>query len=228
MTDPGDDRWIEHWLSRPRFAVYVAAADGDRPRALALYERNFTVAAAFHHDLGHLEIGLRNAYDRALSSRDRPGDRHWVFEPFRHFPFHEQRAKNGRPFDVNESQRDHIERAIKSAQRGTGARITPGKVIAELPFGFWRYLTVRQRHDPLWVRHLRTAFRRGTDRRDVDNPVGRLHQLRNRVAHHEPLIGADLLARQDDILTVAGLMSPSLRDYLAAHSPVPAALTDRP
>ncbi|MDN5915111.1 MAG: hypothetical protein L0I76_08405 [Pseudonocardia sp.] len=50
-----------------------------------------------------------------------------MFEPFRYFPFHEQRAKNGRPFDANESQRDHIERAIKSAQRGTGGRLTPAR-----------------------------------------------------------------------------------------------------
>lgn len=101
-------------------------------------------------------------------------------------------------------------------------------MIAELPFGFWRYLTIRQRHESLWVRHLRTGFRRGTDRRIVDDPVGRLHQLRNRVAHHESLIVADLPARHADILTVAGLMSPTLRDYLAAHSPVSTALADRP
>lgn len=71
----------------------MAAAHGGPSRALALYEWNATVAAAFHHDLGHLEIGLRNAYDHALSSRDRRGDRHWVFDPFRRFPVHEQRAR---------------------------------------------------------------------------------------------------------------------------------------
>ncbi|WP_337826903.1 hypothetical protein [Pseudonocardia sp. UM4_GMWB1] len=35
MSEP--DRWIEDWLSRPRFAVYLADADGDPTLALARY-----------------------------------------------------------------------------------------------------------------------------------------------------------------------------------------------
>lgn len=67
-TPPGDGPWVERWLSPERFATYLRAANGDRGRALALYEWNARVGAALLHDLGHLEIGLRNAYDRALSS----------------------------------------------------------------------------------------------------------------------------------------------------------------
>lgn len=58
--------WVEQWLSAPRFVVYVAAADGDSERALALYEWNAQISAALLRDLAHLEVGLRNAYDRAL------------------------------------------------------------------------------------------------------------------------------------------------------------------
>lgn len=227
MSDP--DRWIEDWLSPPRLAVYLAATGHDLDRALALYEWNARAAAALHHDLGHLEVGLRNAYDRALRRRDTPRDRHWAFDPSRHFPVVEQRARNGAVIDANAKPRAQIESAVRSARRDAkGDPTPPGKVIAELQFGFWRYLSAARHHDTLWIPYLRTAFRRGTDRRDVDKPVGRLHQLRNRVAHNETLIELDLRARHRDLFAVARLLSVPLHDHIADCSPVPAVLNDRP
>ncbi|GAA2893141.1 hypothetical protein GCM10010472_59700 [Pseudonocardia halophobica] len=108
---------------------------------------------------------------------------------------------------------------MNDARRSTRAHdVPPGKVIAELGFGFWRYLSSRRHHDDLWVPRLHTAFRPGTDRRAVDEPVRRLHELRNRVAHHEPLLGHDLAARHRDLLTVARLLSQPLHEYLHAHT----------
>jgi len=68
------------------------------------------------------------------------------------------------------------------------------------------------------VPRLHTAFRPGTDRRAVDEPVRRLHDLQNRVAHHEALLRNDLDARQHDLVTVAGLLSEPLRNYLLMNS----------
>ena len=42
---------------------------------------------------------------------------------------------------------------------------------------------------------LHHAFATGTDRRDIDRPVGRLHSWRNRVAQHEPLLSYDIAGR---------------------------------
>ena len=47
------DAWIEQWLSSERFALYVRKSGGDRTRALALYEWNAKLSAAFLHDLNH-------------------------------------------------------------------------------------------------------------------------------------------------------------------------------
>ncbi|GEL27139.1 hypothetical protein PSU4_60930 [Pseudonocardia sulfidoxydans NBRC 16205] len=223
-----DDSWLEDWLSPPRFAVYVNAADGDRGRARQLYEWNAAVSAAFHHDLGHLEVALRNAYDRALSQggSDR---RHWVFDPFRHFPPQMRRAANGRRYDANETSRVMIQRAVDEASKDSaGVQPAPGKVIAELNFGFWRFLSVRRLHESLWVPRLHTAFRPGTSRREVDDPVVRLHKLRNRVAHHEPLFALDLAARCTDVLTVASLLSEPLHAFIEEHSSCWKFLAERP
>lgn len=75
-SPPEAGPWVQQWLSAPRHSVYFPAA-GNAERALALYEWNAQLSAALHRDLAHLEIGLRNAYDQALSTRW-PGPPHWT------------------------------------------------------------------------------------------------------------------------------------------------------
>jgi hypothetical protein len=83
--DPG--AWVQSWLSRPRFAVYLAAAGNtDRRLALNPYEWNAAVSAAFLHDLAHLEVALRNAYDTAIAANTPAGLSHWTTDPCRLFP----------------------------------------------------------------------------------------------------------------------------------------------
>lgn len=232
--EPG--AWVEAWLSVPRFGVYLSAVGGNRRLALALYEWNTVTSAAFQRDLAHLEIALRNAYDQAIVANTPAGSPHWTADPYRLFPVRWRTAKDGTRFDVNRRPREQIERAVYEA----GADAPPGKVVAELTFGFWRYLSTAAHHDPLWIPYLHAAFAAGTARPDVDKPVGRLHRFRNRIAHHEPLLERDrasgllrlrtrhLHDRHADLLTVAGLISPQLRQYIADGSSVAARLEQQP
>ena len=68
--------WVEAWLSAPRYVVYLAAVGGDRQLGLDLYEWNAVVSAAFLHDLAHLEVALRNAYDAAVVANTPAGQPH--------------------------------------------------------------------------------------------------------------------------------------------------------
>jgi hypothetical protein len=101
-------------------------------------------------------------------------------------------------------------------------------VVAELNFGFWRYLSSSAHEKTLWVPLLHQAFPSGTNRADVDGKIGRLHVLRNRVAHHEPLLLEDLPARHADLVDTAGRLQPQLARHLATTSQVPALLGARP
>ena len=49
----------------------MTAAAGDRTAALELYEWNASMSAAVLHDLAHLEVAIRNAYDAALVAKAR-------------------------------------------------------------------------------------------------------------------------------------------------------------
>lgn len=221
---PAAGPWVERWLSVPRHAVYLAAAGGDAERALELYDWNAQVSAALLRDLAHLEVALRNAYDRVLAAW-RPGPAHWtvagqqVFAPV-------FRTRNRRRVDVNQQPREALRKAMAAAG---GPAATPGKVVAELMFGFWRFLSSAAHEKTLWVPCLHRAFPPGTDRRrDVDGPVGRLHDLRNRVAHHEPLLHTDIGGRLRELLAVAAMLDPDLGRYLAATTNVATLATNRP
>ena len=216
--------WVEAWLSGPRFAVYLAATGADRDRALALYEWNAQLSSALMHDLAHVEVGLRNAYDVALSARW-PGPPHWtlaadtVFAPV-------YRTRGRRRVDVNDKPRNSLRHAIANAG---GPAAPPGKIVAELMFGFWRYLSSAAHEKTLWVPALHRAFPPGTDRAlHVDGPVGRLHDLRNRVAHHEPLLTTDVAGRLVDLISLTGRLDPQLGLYLQRTSTVADLLANRP
>ncbi len=220
---PGAGPWVQRWLSPPRHAVYLAAAANDPERALALYEWNAQLSAALLRDLAHVEVGLRNAYDTALVGQW-PGPPHWtsngeqVFAPL-------FRTKSGHRVDVNSKPRESLRRAVASAG---GASVPPGKVIAELTFGFWRYLSSAAHEKTLWVRCLYRSFPPGTDRRDVDGPVGRVHNLRNRVAHHEPLLQTNVAARLADLVAIATFLDADLGRHLTATTTVTGLLETRP
>lgn len=57
------------WLSAPRYRRYLGVAGGDHALAMETYLWNSRVAAAGIVDVGHLEVAVRNAYDRELARR---------------------------------------------------------------------------------------------------------------------------------------------------------------
>ncbi len=215
--------WVQRWLSPPGYAVYLTAAAGDPARALALYEWNAQVSAALFRDLAHVEVALRNAYDAALTARW-TGTGHWtaagtpLFAPL-------YRTRTGGSTDVNARPRDALHRARVGAGGPTAA---PGKVVAELTFGFWRYLSSAAHEKTLWVPYLNPAFQPGTNRKTVDAAAGRLHTVRNRVAHHEHLLKTDVAARLGDCLQIADLVDSNIAQHLTATSRVAQLLAGRP
>ncbi len=62
----------------------------------------------------------------------------------------------------------------------------------------------------------------------MEAPLARLHVLRNRVAHHEPLLTEPLPDRYTDLLDVVGFVHPQLRSWLHTHNRLLATLAQRP
>jgi hypothetical protein len=111
---------------------------------------------------------------------------------------------------------DQTRKDIETARRhltANGRPEAPGRVVAELPFGFWRFLLAGRYERPLWLPCLRGAFPglagRGM-RRDVHDALRDLHLLRNRIAHHEPIHNRQLGPLPEVALTAAGWQPAAL------------------
>lgn len=76
---------------------------------------------------------------------------------------------------------------------------------------------------------LHRAFPPGTDRAThVDGPVRRLHDLRNRVARHEPLLTTDVAGRLADLVGLGSRLDSQMGQHLQATSTVSNLLATRP
>lgn len=210
---PNELLTLERRISAERFAPYRVAAGGPK-RAITLYERNTELSAAFWAVLSDLEILVRNAMHEKLTtwSVTTCGQAAWYLDYERVF---------------NEQTTVDIQTARRHATTG-GRPETPGRIVAELPLGFWRFLLSSRYERSLWLPCLRDAFPgiRGQGmRRDVHDAMRDLHLLRNRIAHHEPIHNRPLSRLHSQALTTAGWVCPITRQWIARRSRVPALLS---
>ncbi|TCP96418.1 Abi-like protein [Sphingomonas sp. PP-F2F-A104-K0414] len=200
---------VELALSKPRFSAYLGS-HGDHEYALRLYLWNGRLSKAFLFPLGVCEIATRNAINGALSGVYGPN---WVLAP---------------PFGLNVFSAQSHTRALDRLTRAAQNRGLPppgsNDLVAALTFDFWSNL-FRDDYDHVWTQpvlaaafpHLPAGFRR----KDVQKQAAEINDLRNRIAHHEPIHdrqnhGAKL-AR---ILDLIGMSSRTVRDFTRRHSTV--------
>lgn len=214
--EPPDDTAVIELISPDRLNPYLNTCAGDTTAALALYRWNSDLAASFFEPLGHLEIMLRNALDVRLVARQQHRKRpaQWYADP---------------TVPLSDNARGDIAQAQQRASRGGGRAAPRGKVIAELSFGFWRYLLARQYQASLWP-DLAGAFPHAPNRAlpTVEDPVKRLHKFRNRIAHHEGIWHLPLEAHRDDIQTVLGFIAPAAAAWVTDSSRINTVLARHP
>lgn len=221
--------WVDGWLTPGRFAKYLNAAGGDPRLGLDLYEWNSEIAAAFLRDLGHLEVAVRNAYDRALLTHPGILNGEWLTAESCDllFPRHMANDKNGNPQDKNATPRSNVREARKHSGFEQGV-VPRGKAVAELMFGFWSYLTDDLHEKSLWVPALHTAYAPSADRAKVHAALTALRDFRNRVAHHESVFDRQPENHRRHIVFVARQLSGDLHHHISRHSRLPSVLAARP
>lgn len=212
------------WLSTPRYRRYLAVADGDHSVAMETYLWNSRVAAAGIVELGHLEVALRNAYDRELTRRFPD----WTIDPQSPLFHLEQGVQRAR---TQQHRRNQISLArVTDAKRGLSSTPTHAEVVAALTFGFWANLTVGERTPTLWNPMLHRAFPKGTRRARVHDLVARVVKFRNRLAHNEPVFSTrtGLEDRLVEVQELFALIDPDAYAFVAGHSTLAATISSCP
>jgi hypothetical protein len=196
---------LEQALSLERFGRYLAWAAGDRARAIEFYTLNTQLSESLYTPLQMLEVALRNRI-HAVMTEARHED--W---------FHDA------GFLLGKWQPDQLAKAIEEVREGR-REPTPGRIVAALTFSFWTAMFGKD-YETLW----RTTLHRigshpdgkGLRRKDFSGPLATIRILRNRIAHHEPIIAWDLPKHHGKIIELTGWLCPAAAEWCAAHSRFP-------
>ena len=192
-------------LSVARFQRYLRWADGDRARALDLYALNTRVSEALYTPLQTLEVTFRNRMHAVLSEE-----------------VHERWFDQDGFLKIRR-QPCQVEKARAELRRG-GKKPTPERIVAVLSFGFWISM-LSPDYEDLWQGSLRRIASRenrvGLRRKELSSPLNRIRDLRNRCAHHEPVIHWNLPKHYAGILIVVRWLAPPAAVWCERHSRFP-------
>jgi hypothetical protein len=184
---------IEMAFSLERFGRYVEWAGGDRSRALELYILNTRLSEALYVPLQMLEVVLRNRIHAIMTEA-----RHeqWFMDE---------------EFLMVGHQKEQLNKALAEFN-DDGKEPTAGRVVAAVTFGFWTSM-VSPAYEQLWQTTLHRIARRengkGLRRKDFAAPLAPIRTLRNRIAHHEPILQWNLPKYHASMLTLTGWLSPA-------------------
>lgn len=192
-------------LSIERLSRYLRECDNDTVAAVQLHEFNLRASSAMYETLAHVEIVVRSAWNRGLKqwSLHRFGDDDW-------HPFASQFLSERGVRDVQVA----LNRVAKKRYRPS-----PDRVTSELGFGFWRYLFSARYRTTLWPWVGQHIFETATyPVAQLASDVARLHELRNRIAHHEPIIYRGLTTDLDTCCRVVASVSPVTASWVRSQS----------
>ncbi|MDK4246625.1 Abi family protein [Corynebacterium accolens] len=205
--------YLETWFSSERMKTYSF-----HPNPEALYLWNTHVTKAFLEDIQHIEVLLRNRVDVAVSAKY--GER-WYIHPA--IPFDRQAKKS-------------VSKAERRAGVARGQVPPPGRVIAELSLDFWAYLFTRTYASTIWPLVQKTLVATSEPNGsgihipslvDFKREIDVVYKLRNRCAHHEPIIKQDQQSEragldhaQKAIRSLARWLDPDAAEWIVENSRV--------
>lgn len=171
----------EHFFSQKRLNRYLLACNGDKRKAMTLYRYNLHLAQEFLTIVSCFEVSLRNAIDDILVPQF---GNEWLKDS----------VSPGGMFTLpilHKTNRTISDALQKLRSQGTYSH---SKLLAQMDFGMWKYMYSPIQYN-LTHQSLMNVFpykQRSTPQLHINqsyifNELDRINNLRNRIAHHEPL-----------------------------------------
>ena len=180
-----------------RAAAFIRAAGGDPVKALKLHDWNEAAGAAFYAPLQKVELGLKVKVASAMAATYGPA---WFVHP---------------AFVEIDDWSVHNEIATTTRRlMAAGLPVDGDGMMEKASFGLWAGLLRGAFNPPVWMNQLRPTFPAlPTDRKrhDLATLASRAVSLRNRIDHHEALIGLDLSLRHADTMQLLKWIDPALQ-----------------
>ena len=209
-------RALQNALSPARLTTYIRRAHGNARRALDLYAWNVNAGTALYPILQVNEIALRNAVERALAAQ------FGVQWPY----------STGFLRTLPKSEKETFERGRGRLERGLRVpRVPTGDIVAAQTYGFWVMLLTSRFQHRIWDQEFTRSFASAppqVDRSVVHDRADEIRRLRNRIAHHEPLLNHDLLGAHQRTASMVRWISPALSHWATTRWPLDLSLLKRP
>jgi hypothetical protein len=195
-------------LSTERFRTFLKLAGGNQEYAFKLYLYNARLSKSALFPLHILEITLRNRVNNiliAIYGEDWPND-------------------IGLKDILSTESLKSLNKGINRAKTSSTA-----DVVSELTFDFWSNLFRPEYDRPLWQTHIQYLLpNENWARKHFQSLVKAINKFRNRIAHHEPIIGMDISKIHSDILTILKACCIPTTDWVKHHSTVNQILRTKP
>ncbi|MGE7993721.1 hypothetical protein ACQKPE_22340 [Pseudomonas sp. NPDC089554] len=203
---------LESLLSSKRFATYLKAAGFRADFAFELYLYNARLCKAFLFPLHVVEVTLRNAIDDVLSSLHGAS---W-------------HSAATLPPVLSPESLASLQKAISRATKNGVAR--KDDVISCLTFDFWSNLFRSHYDRSIWQTNMGRLLpcAPGMTRSQFKPLVMEINQLRNRIAHHEPIFAQDVSRLYRSILDTVAFRCPIAANWLKSHATLNKTIRTRP
>lgn len=238
MASSSSNQKVISALHLSRMQPYLEATHQNQKKALQLYRWNLELTAATQSVLGVMEVVLRNAMDQQMQEWNtlNSGGASWLLEP----PASPLRSL------IADKRSSALSRARKeSAARAAGhprfgAEVTHDDVLAQIMFGLWKDLLpnhalnagTNQSNDNrrrMWEECLEKAFPnvQDPDGEETYWRVVRMHRLRNRVSHMEPLLNLNVEEQIKDAFRIVRSIDHDVANWVSGANKVPGILKSR-
>jgi Abi-like protein len=167
---------------------------------IQLYERNTECSEALYGVIQGLEVALRNAIHNIMT--DAVGTQEW----------YDKVAWDDPELSAIQEAKEKIkDRRLKE---------TPGRVIAELTFGFWVKLTSYNYEQSLWFKYLHKIVPKTVRRKVLHGKLIQAKTLRNRIAHHERIVGrpTDLPTEYQQLIEIIGWLHLDISAWVESRN----------
>lgn len=196
---------LEDAFSTDRLVLYRRYTNSDE-QAFELHSWNTKLGATVNQSIQCFELLLRNhcnlhlarIYGRPDWYESFPGKTNPDYQRWRYFYEEVQTAK------------DRVRN-----------RNNPPCIVAGLTFGFWFGLFTKRVERDFWLRGLKDVFSHRPakrDRKEISDALKRVKELRNRIAHHEPIFHRDMVEAERLIVELASSICPETARWIAHHS----------
>jgi hypothetical protein len=165
-------------MTNARMNRYLLACGGNTRKAMTLYRKNLQLTQELFTVISCFEVALRNAIDATVT-------------PYLGNDWLRNAASVGGAFDNQRCHltRDNINDAINKLHT-----YNHFKLVAELGFGFWRFMFAQHQFNATGRILLRVFPSKPTSTPAIQynntyifNQLAQLNGIRNRMAHHEPI-----------------------------------------